>query len=125
MLTPVQLAAQLPIHRRRAELREFIIDNSCPPTQIDKCQSYTSLNEASVMIKTQRDVLKNSTFHILGMFDLIYSGLLNDENFTSAMLINSDTAEKVSSSKERCNVLLGHLNLSTKDTNICQWSYTC
>ena len=77
------------------------------------------------MIKTQRFGLNITTFHIFGMFNLLYIGLLNDEIVTSAMPINSATAEKVRLSKERCKVLLGHLNLSTKDTNMCQWSYSC
>ena len=130
VLISVQLAAQSPIHRRQAELHESIIDNSCPTTQIDEClqsshQSCTSLNEALRMIKTKSGDLVNSTFHIFGMFDLLYSGLLNAENVTSAMPINIATAEKVRKSKERCNVFLSHVNLSTKDTEMCQWSYTC
>ncbi len=130
MLTSVQLAAQSPIHRRQAELHESIIDNSCPQTQIDQClqssgQSCTSLNEALEMIKTQSEVLINTTFHIFGVFDLLYSGLLNVENVTSAMPINIASAEKVKLSKERCEVLLGQVNLTTRDTIMCQWSYTC
>ena len=41
------------------------------------------------------------------------------------MPINIPTAEKVRKSKESCNVLLSKVNLSTKDTEMCQWSYTC
>ena len=130
VLISVQLAAQSPIHRRQAELHESIIDNSCPTTHIDECrqsshQSCTSLNEALQMIKTQRVDLINSTFHIFGMFDIVYSGLLNVEHVTSDMPINIATAEKVRKSKETCKVLLSQVNLSTKDTEMCQWSYTC
>ncbi len=130
VFTSVQLAAQSPLHRRQAEPHESITENSCPPTQIDLClhssgQSCTSFNEALEMIKPQSDVLINTTFHIFGMFDLLYSGLLNVENVTSAMPIYISTTEKVRLSKERCKVLLGQVNLSTRDTKMCQWSYTC
>ena len=130
VLTSVQLAAQSPIHQRQDEIHESIIDNSCPTTQIDEClqssgQSCTSLNEELEMIKTQSDDLINTTFHIFGMFDLLYSGLLNVENVTSAMPINITTAENVRLSKERCKILLGKGNFPTKDTEVCQWSFTC
>ena len=47
------------------------------------------------MIKTQRFGLNITTFHFLDMFNLLYIGLLNVEIVTSAMPINSATAEKV------------------------------
>ncbi len=130
VLTSVQLAAQSPIHRRQAELHEPSMKIAVLQTQIDQYlqssgQSCTSLNEELEMIKTQSYDLINTTFHIFGMFDLLYSGLLNVENVTSAMPINITTAEKVRLSKERCKVLLGQANLSTRDTIMCQWSYTC
>ena len=73
------------------------------------------------MIKTRSDVLINTTFHIFGMFDLLYSGLLNVENVTSAMPINITTAKK----KERCKVLLCLAYLLIRDKKICHWSFTC
>ena len=110
-------------------------DNSCPDNHIAHCisesaRNCTSLKEVLVDSYRADEGLRlddDTPYHIFSVFDLFYSGLISGHGAPpkhSRDVVLESAAGKIISEK-RCNNLLDHVNLSTKDTAECQWSYTC
>ena len=127
ILISVQFVIQATIHQQQAH--ESFIDNSCPLARIDECKkssnaSCTSLEEALLghYDINHGDLLTDSPHYTFTMFDLFYSGILRGENAPTPASIHTTTAEFNRLARNRCDALL---SLTIKNSDTCQWKYTC
>ncbi len=132
LLVNVQLSLQAPLQKRSASIVDYI-DPGCSERQVSQCQAQSSTNCTSL-----KDAVLNTydyqygvrlpsdiPYHIFSAFDLLYSGLIPDEQQTNPRDAVLKTTRWRDLAHDRCHSLLGQIKLSTKDTNECRWRYTC
>jgi len=111
------------------------IDQSCPSVHMDAClrssnDSCSSLQEALAQhynTETGQRLTSDTPYHVFSVFDLFYSGLVQGESSPPAtsMDLELESVEAVDSARRRCEALRRKLKFSKKDSDNCQWEYTC
>ncbi len=116
------------------QLGDFI-DRSCDELQVASCElrsntSCTSLKEALVQyynLNSGKELDKDTPYPIFSMFDLFYSGILNDTEAPTALdsvyELNSQIA--IEDAKRKCAKVLKMVTYPTKNSDHCRWNYEC
>ena len=128
------LSTQSHIYRRQTANQNYL-DTICESVRADchtksSVENCTSLKDALVKTYSRENGVRlsgDTPYHIFSMFELFYSGLISDTVTPEANLLNAhlESAAVERMSRKRCEDLLDRIRLSTKDSNNCQWSYTC
>ena len=129
----VHFTTQSPIHRRSTATQDFVDESY--EDQIEICKNGSRTNCISlkeVIVETYNvgngePLYEVTPYHIFSVFDLFYSGLITGKDAPRA---NSRVQTPESTNikkmyKNRCEMLIGKINLSKKDTEFCQWTYSC
>ena len=134
LVVTLHLSWELPVKRYVAI--NTLLDNSCSENQVNECnnESISSCKSLKKALLITYDNLEgvhlthDTPSLVFSFMDLLYSGLISDNgtsqsaNPRDAVLESSEWEDK---SRERCDDLLSNVQLSTEDTEECQWSYTC
>ena len=118
----------------RETLSEFI-DTSCHASQINACKqssntTCTSLKKAMTDYYNNQSGIRlgsDTPYPIFSTFDLFYSGIVTDINAPPTLASVSElySQNTATDARQKCEDILHQVHLSKKDSDTCQWSYTC
>ena len=127
------ISTQSPIYRRQTANQNYL-DTICESVRADcstnSIANCTSLKEALAVTYNRAGgvhLSADTPYYIFSVFELFYSGLISDEGIPEANMLNAhlESAAVESMSRRGCTDILDRIKLSKRDTDACQWSYTC
>ncbi len=133
-LVSLRVASPIEIVQTKED-RRVSIDYSCPSVHVDTClqssnDTCVSLEEALInyynTVNGQR-FSADTPYQVFSVFDLFYSGLVNGDKSPAATSkdLDLDSAQVHSMVRIGCDTILRKVKLSQKDSDYCQWDYTC